>query len=160
MIHLFWGYGKLYTRADQLYEAYMGSRNVPRVDEAGSSQRCIRCGSMNTSARGRLFKCKDCGYEAHKDVVGCGNIDAVRNGGGRVNGMMAHPLLLRWDRTLGAWKHKDRSQRKGENLPTSVAESVNRDNFSSSTELRPPLRSVLCQRSGHSPISSAGGRQD
>lgn len=32
MIRLFWGYGKLYTRADQLYEAYTGSRNVPRVD--------------------------------------------------------------------------------------------------------------------------------
>jgi len=124
MIHLYWGFRKLYTRADELYEAQTGRGKVPRIDETDTSTRCPWCGSMDVTTRGRLFKCRRCGCEAHKDVVGSANIDAVRNSGGRVNGMMAHPLLLRWDRTLGVWKHKDRSQKEGENLPASAVESV------------------------------------
>jgi len=46
--------------------------------------------------RGRLFKCLKCGLEANRDAVGVLNIAFVHNGGG-LNGVVAHPLLLRWD---------------------------------------------------------------
>ena len=45
--------------------------------------------------RGRLFKCLCCGLEANRDAVGVLNIGHLHGGG--VNGVVAHPLLLRWN---------------------------------------------------------------
>ena len=68
----------------------------------GSSNRCPRCGSSNVALRKRMLRCRDCSLEAHRDSAACINalisIGAVREGG-RSNGVVAHPVLLRWDRS-------------------------------------------------------------
>jgi hypothetical protein len=45
--------------------------------------------------RGRLFKCLSCGLEANRDAVGVLNIGYLHRSS--VNGVVAHPLLLRWN---------------------------------------------------------------
>jgi len=66
------------------------------VSEHGTSSTCPRCHSKNTTTRGRLFKCLKCGLEAHRDVVGVLNMGILHNGGMSI-GVVAHPLLLRWN---------------------------------------------------------------
>ena len=50
---------------------------------------------LGISTKGRLFKCLYCGLEANRDAVGVLNIGHLHGGG--VNGVVAHPLLLRWN---------------------------------------------------------------
>ena len=89
MVHNFWSHRYLVQRVREVAEEY--GISVEAVDERGTSSRCPWCGSEEVVKRGRLLKCKACGIEAHRDVAGALNIGAVRNGG-RVNGVMAHPL--------------------------------------------------------------------
>ncbi|MBS7249527.1 MAG: transposase [Candidatus Freyarchaeota archaeon] len=89
MVNNFWSHHYLLKRIREVSEEY-GIR-VEVVDERGTSSRCPWCGSSEVTKRGRLFKCKQCGVEAHRDVVGALNIGAVHNGG-HVNWAVAHPL--------------------------------------------------------------------
>ena len=92
MVNNFWSHQHLLKRIREVSEEY-GIR-VKMVDERGTSSRCPWCGSSEVVKRGRLLKCKQCGIEAHRDVVGALNIGAVYNGG-HVNWAMAHPLEVR-----------------------------------------------------------------
>jgi len=66
------------------------------VKENHTSSVCPRCDSTNVIKHKRLFKCLNCGLEAHRDVVGALNIARVSlNGGDGFNGVLAHPTLLR-----------------------------------------------------------------
>jgi putative transposase len=89
MINNFWNFSYIIRRLKEKAEEY-GIES-----EYKTSSKCPYCGSENVTNRRRLFKCYDCGLEAHRDAVGVLNIGHL-NGGG-VNGVVAHPLLLRWD---------------------------------------------------------------
>ncbi len=93
MINNFWSFSYIVRRFKEKAEEY--GIEVGEVSEYKTSSKCPYCGSENVTNRGRLFKCYDCGLEAHRDAVGVLNIGHL-NGGG-VNGVVAHPLLLRWD---------------------------------------------------------------
>jgi IS605 OrfB family transposase len=93
MINNFWSFSYIVRRFKEKAEEY--GIEVGEESEYKTSSKCPYCGSENVTNRGRLFKCYDCGLEAHRDAVGVLNIGYL-NGGG-VNGVVAHPLLLRWD---------------------------------------------------------------
>jgi putative transposase len=93
MINNFWSFSYIVRRFKEKAEEY--GIEAGEVSEYKTSSKCPYCGSENVTNRGRLFKCYDCGLEAHRDAVGVLNIGHL-NGGG-VNGVVAHPLLLRWD---------------------------------------------------------------
>jgi putative transposase len=88
MRHNFWSHRYLVGRVQEVAEEYGVA--VELVDERNTSSICPRCGERWISRRGRLFKCLYCGLEAHHDAVGAVNIGGVF--GGRVNGVMAHPV--------------------------------------------------------------------
>jgi len=50
------------------------------VDERASSSTCPSCASKTTKPKGRVYRCKNCGFEGHRDLVGARNI-AARGGG-------------------------------------------------------------------------------
>lgn len=101
MVHNFWSHSYLTQRIEEKAEEY--GITVAQVDERGTSSQCPKCGSKEAVKRGRLFKCKDCGLEAHRDAVGSVNIGlAHRNGGEVVNRAVACPLLLPEVRTSHA----------------------------------------------------------
>jgi putative transposase len=94
MINNFWSYGWITQRFREKTEEY--GIEIVEVDEYKTSSICPRCRSDRVIKRGRLFKCLKCGLEANRDAIGVSNIALVHNGGG-VNGLVAQPLLLRWD---------------------------------------------------------------
>nr|MDO8082452.1 transposase [Candidatus Freyarchaeota archaeon] len=79
MIHNFWSVGCIVRRIEEVAEEH-GIR-VTRVDERGTSSECPRCGSRRVNRTKRMFKCRDCGLEAHRDAAGCVNIglDGMKN---------------------------------------------------------------------------------
>jgi predicted RNase H-like HicB family nuclease len=93
MINNFWSFSYIVRRFKEKAEEY--GIKVVEVGEYKTSSRCPFCRSENITTNGRLFKCLDCGLEAHRDAVGALNIGCLY--GGSVNGVVAHPLLLRWD---------------------------------------------------------------
>jgi putative transposase len=93
MINNFWSFSYIIRRFKEKAEEY--GIEVGEESEYKTSSKCPYCGSENVTNRGRLFKCSDCGLEAHRDAVGVLNIGHLHGGG--VNGVVAHPLLLRWD---------------------------------------------------------------
>jgi putative transposase len=93
MINNFWSFSYIVRRFKEKAEEY--GIEAGEVSEYKTSSKCPYCGSENVTNRGRLFKCYDCGLDPHRDAVGVLNIGHL-NGGG-VNGVVAHPLLLRWD---------------------------------------------------------------
>lgn len=96
MIHNFWSHAYLIKRIQEKAEDF--GITVEAINECGTSSHCIRCGSDQCIKRGRLFKCKVCGLEAHRDVVGAENISFVyQNKGfdrGVSNRVVAHPIVL------------------------------------------------------------------
>ena len=88
MTHNFWSHRYLSQRISEVAEEF--GIAVKLVNERGTSSMCTRCSSKKVSRRGRLFKCIECGLEAHRDTVGAVNIGVVF--GGRVNGVVAHPV--------------------------------------------------------------------
>lgn len=90
MTHNFWSHNYVIQRLSEVAEEY--GLVVKFVDERGTSSKCIRCDSRQITRRGRLVKCLDCGLKAHRDTVGAVNISVVS--GGRINGVMAHPLEI------------------------------------------------------------------
>jgi putative transposase len=95
MIHNFWSVGYQYRRLVEKAEEY-GIR-IRRDDERGTSSCCPRCGSTRIVKRGRLFKCRCCGLEAHRDAVGSINIGLAQGEclpAGVVNRAVTRPSLL------------------------------------------------------------------
>jgi putative transposase len=125
MINNFWSFSYIVRRFKEKAEEY--GIEVEEESEYKTSSKCPYCGSENVTNRGRLFKCYDCGLEAHRDAVGVLNIGHL-NGGG-VNGEVAHPLLLRWDgmrwEPRRGYEQPTNEHPRSKNLPTSVVESVN-----------------------------------
>ena len=72
MIHNYWSHKYLVNRLRWTAENYGMDLNL--IDERGTSSKCPRCGSEEKVRRGRLYKCKECGIEAHRDAVGALNI--------------------------------------------------------------------------------------
>ncbi len=91
MTHNFWSHRYLVQRVNEVAEEY--GMIVELVDERGTSSKCPRCDTRRVIRSGRLFKCRDCGLEAHRDTVGAVNIGVVF--GGRINRVMAHPVEVR-----------------------------------------------------------------
>jgi putative transposase len=99
MIHNYWSHKYIIDRLRWTAENY--GMELKLIDERGTSSRCPRCGSEDKIRRGRLFKCKNCGLEAHRDVIGTINISFVYQGRtneptdrGSINRMMAHPKVV------------------------------------------------------------------
>jgi putative transposase len=96
MIHNFWSVGYMVRRVEEVAEEY-GIR-VTRVDEKGTSSECPRCGSRRVNRSKRMFKCRDCGLEAHRDAVGCINIGLAHQqkekSAEAVNRAVTRPTLL------------------------------------------------------------------
>lgn len=91
MVHNFWSFGYIADRLKTAAENF--GIKVKFVKENYTSSVCPRCGSKNTVKRKRLFKCLNCGLEAHRDVVGVLNIARLSSGG--FNGGLALPELPR-----------------------------------------------------------------
>jgi transposase len=99
MFNNFWSYRYLTERIRCTAENY-GIINE-FVDERGTSSMCPRCGSEDKIRRGRLFKYKSCGLEAHCDAVRVFNIGLVHGNlfrEGDINwGMTAQKVVNAFD---------------------------------------------------------------
>jgi putative transposase len=93
MIHNFWSFNYVVQRIK--YTAQEHGIRVRVVSEYKTSSRCIRCSSENVERKGRLFKCLECGLEAHRDAVGVLNMANLY--GGTAIRVVTHPNLLKWD---------------------------------------------------------------
>jgi putative transposase len=93
IINNFWSFNYIVRRFEEKAEEY--GIEVEEKSEYKTSSRCPLCHSEDIMTRGRLFKCLSCGLEANRDAVGVLNIGYLHRGS--VNGVMAHPLLLRWN---------------------------------------------------------------
>ena len=72
MIHNFWSHKYLVDRLRWTLENH--GMGLKLINERGTSSKCPRCRSKEKIRRGRLYKCKNCGIEAHRDAVGALNI--------------------------------------------------------------------------------------
>ncbi len=98
IIHNFWSFNYIIQRLKYTAQEY-GIR-VREVSEYKTSSKCVRCGSENIERKGRLFKCLNCGLEAHRDAIGVVNIgltQGVKLPAGVINRAMTRPNLLKWD---------------------------------------------------------------
>jgi len=93
MINNFWSFNYIVKRFKEKAEEY--GIEVEEKSEYKTSSKCPLCHSEEIMTRGRLFKCLSCGLEANRDAVGALNIGHLHGGG--VNGVVAHPKLLRWN---------------------------------------------------------------
>jgi putative transposase len=94
MIHNFWSFNCIIQQLKCTAQEY-GIR-VKEVSEYKTSSRCIRCSSENIERKGRLFKCLECGLEAHRDAIGVLNMANLQYEGTAIR-VMTHPNLLKWD---------------------------------------------------------------
>jgi len=90
MIHNFWSFRYIIDRLRITAENF--GIKVKLVSERGTSSRCPWCGSTHIRRHKRLFKCLNCGVEAHRDVVGVLNIALLYGEG--FNRVLAHPVVL------------------------------------------------------------------
>lgn len=124
MINSFWSFDYIVRRFKE--KAEERGIEVKEVSEYETSSACPICRSRNAASKGRLFKCLSCGLEAHRDAVGVLNIALLC--GGEVNGVVAHPLLLRWNGMM--WEPKRAVNNRADenlrskNLPALAVESV------------------------------------
>jgi len=93
MVNNFWSFDYIVRRFREKAEEY--GIEVEEKSEYKTSSECPFCHSENITTKGRLFKCLNCGLEAHRDAVGVLNIGCLN--GGSVNGVVAHPTLLGWN---------------------------------------------------------------
>jgi putative transposase len=128
MINNFWSFDYIAKRFKEKAEEY--GIKMEEKSEYGTSSRCPFCHSEDIKTNGRLFKCLNCGLEANRNAVGILNIGCLY--GGSINGVVAHPLLLRWNGMK--WKPKKGNKQptnehlRSKNLPASAVESV-KNNF-------------------------------
>jgi len=93
IINSFWSFNYIVRRFKEKAEEY--GIKVEEKSEYKTSSKCPLCHSEDITTKGRLFKCLCCGLEANRDAVGVLNIGYLHGGG--VNGVVAHPMLLRWN---------------------------------------------------------------
>ncbi|MGC8935856.1 MAG: transposase [Candidatus Methanomethylicaceae archaeon] len=93
MVNNFWSFEHI-IRFKEKAEEY--GIKAKKKSEHKTSSAYPFCNSENIKIKGRLFKCLNCQLEAHRDAVGVLNIGCLRLEGS-VNGVVAHPLLLRWN---------------------------------------------------------------
>jgi len=93
LIHNFWSFNYIIQRLECTAQEY--GIQVKEVSEYKTSSRCVRCGSENVERKGRLFKCLECGLEAHRDAIGVLNMANLY--GGTAIRVVTHPNLLKWD---------------------------------------------------------------
>jgi len=93
MIHNFWSFRYIINRLITTAENF--GIKVKLVKENYTSSVCSKCGSTNAYKHKRLFKCLNCGLEAHRDVVGVLNIARLSARTGGFNGGLAPPELPR-----------------------------------------------------------------
>mgnify|MGYP000049958955 CR=1 FL=1 len=79
MVNNFWSFRWVIQRLREKAEEY--GIEVEEVSEYKTSSVCPRCGSERSYRRGRLFRCLDCGLEAHRDAVGVLNMATLHGGG-------------------------------------------------------------------------------
>ena len=91
MVHNFWSHRYLTDRLS--WTAQNHGISLILINEAGTSSQCPWCGSRRSVKRGRLFQCRGCGIEAHRDAVGALNIGLIHGTlcEGDINRVMAHP---------------------------------------------------------------------
>ena len=91
-----WRHGKLRTYLT--YKSEAEGMRVVLVNERYTSQTCPECGRRH-KPKGRTYRCPDCRFQAHRDVVGAANILSRQLQGavGKVrpplNPMYRHPFL-------------------------------------------------------------------
>jgi len=78
MVHNYWSHKYLTDRIRWTAENY--GIETELINERGTSSKCPKCGSEREIKRGRLFKCKECSIEAHRDSVGALNIGLAQGG--------------------------------------------------------------------------------
>jgi putative transposase len=100
MINNFWSFNYIVRRFREKAKEY--GIEVEEKSEYKPSSKCPLCRSENVTTKGRLFKCLSCGLKANRDAIGVLNIGHLH--GGSVNGVVAHPLLLRWNGIM--WEPK------------------------------------------------------
>ena len=89
-----WAYSKF---AHMLkYKARLCGMTVERVGETYTSQTCARCQERHKPS-GRNYTCPDCGFEAHRDLLGAANIRTKYSGEIPIAGEMALPTGVRYD---------------------------------------------------------------
>jgi putative transposase len=96
MTHNFWSHKYLNHRLQDIAAEY--GVKVEMVNEQGTSSTCPRCESRRNTRRGRCFKCRKCGLEAHRDGIGCVNIGRAQGAvfpEGVINGVVARPLEVK-----------------------------------------------------------------
>lgn len=81
------------------YKAQAFGIKVVLKEESYTSQTCPVCGER-TKTSNRNFRCKNCGFEAHRDAVGAFNIRAKYTGGSLVVGFLAYPAGVRYNSHL------------------------------------------------------------
>jgi transposase len=126
MVNNFWSFNYIARRFRE--KAVEHGIEVEEKSEYKTSSKCPLCRSEDIATRGRLFKCLCCGLEANRDAVGVLNIGHLHGGG--VNGVVAHPLLLRWNgmrwEPRRAMNNQPVKRPRSKNLPALAVESVNR----------------------------------
>ncbi len=89
----FWEWGKqsrlIASKAEGLFE-------VVRCEERGTSSACPRC-AQRARPSGRTFRCPNCGWSGHRDLVGAGNQLGRHDPHADVARLIeqAHPMYLR-----------------------------------------------------------------
>ena len=102
MVHNFWSFSWMIQRLREKAEEY--GIEVVEVSEYRTSSICPFCGTKGNRRHRGLFYCPNCDKVMNADVVGVLNI-AKRDSAiipspswrDRDNGLVAQPLLLRWD---------------------------------------------------------------
>jgi putative transposase len=126
MINNFWSFNYIVRRFKEKAEEY--GIKVEEKSEYGTSSECPFCRSKGIRRHRGLFYCRKCQMVMNADAVGALNM--ARNDGtiipspirGRDNGVVAHPLLLRWNGMK--WAKTTNEHPRSRSLPTSVAEGV------------------------------------
>ena len=97
--HQFWSHGQLTDRLELTFGDV--GISVEEVSEADSSSLCPECGSEDVHRDGDVFRCEDCGLDAHSDVVGAWNVLQS------MEGPMARPAALSAGRDRDAPDNSD-----------------------------------------------------
>lgn len=86
-----WNHGKV--RAFVTYKAEAEGITVVLQDEHHTSQTCPQCGHRH-KPRGRVYRCGQCGFSGHRDVVGQVNILSAHLHG--MPGKIAAPAIVKY----------------------------------------------------------------
>jgi putative transposase len=92
-----WNFNRIRTQIQ--YKCAEYGINFVLQDERGTSHTCPRCGA-HVNPNGRIFRCRVCGFEAHRDIAGAMNIFSKYQGHVPVVASMAHATGVRFNSHL------------------------------------------------------------